>query len=110
MSSEKPRSTQGFGAGQAFLTPKEVAEVLRRDSVKAVYRLIDADPTFPRLQLPSKGEGKSGGLLIPREAFERWLRDHTEGMRGPLRLAVVPATSTASITHSAPHALNGAAS
>jgi hypothetical protein len=74
-----------------FLRPKEAARVMRR-SLKSFYRLTDektGDPTFPVTRLPS------GTLLIPRLAFEQWLRDRTQGMRGPLRLAVSAPTSTA---------------
>jgi hypothetical protein len=85
-----------------FYTPRETAELLRR-SVKSLYRLLDADPSFPRTTLPG------GGLLIPRAALERWLADRTEGTKSPVRLAVVARTSEASATHAAPGALNGAA-
>jgi hypothetical protein len=82
----------------AYLVPKEVASTLRR-SVKSFYRLLDADPSFPRLTLPG------GGLLIPRVAFERWLADHTEGTKHPVRLAVMPRTSEPTSTHDAAGAL-----
>jgi hypothetical protein len=90
-------------ASLPFLTPRETAVILRR-SVKSLYRLMDADAAFPKTRLPG------GGLLIPRLALEQWLRDRTEGMRGPLRLAVVPATSTAPQRTETAGALNGAAS
>jgi Helix-turn-helix domain len=81
-----------------YLTPEQAAELLHR-SVKQLYRLIKADSTLPRLKLPGKarrdGRRSCGGLLFPRLAFERWLHDHTEGMRHPLRLAVVTPTSEA---------------
>ena len=86
-----------------FLTPKETAEFLRR-SVKSLYRLIEADDSFPRTRLPG------GGLLIPRVALERWLYDRTEGMRGPIRLAVLPPTSDAPQRRAAAGALNGPSS
>lgn len=90
-----------LGVPEAFYTPREVAAVLRR-SVKATYRIIE-HPTFPKTRLPG------GGLLIPRLAFEQWLRDRTEGMRGPLRLAAVTPPSAAPSTHEPAGALNGAA-
>jgi hypothetical protein len=71
----------GAVTAPAYLTPKETAELLRR-SVKSFYRMVESDPTFPVTRLPS------GGLLVPRAALERWLHDHTQGMRGPLRSAV----------------------
>jgi hypothetical protein len=71
-----------------FYTPREVAEILRR-SVKSLYRLIGSDPSFPKTTLPG------GGLLIPRLGLERWLADHSEGMKSPVRLAVVAQTSEA---------------
>ena len=92
---------QAASSDQAFLTPREVAAVLRR-SPKSAYRIME-DPTFPKTRLPG------GGLLVPRVAFEAWLRDRTEGMRGPLRLAVIPPTSIAPQRTEAAGALNGAA-
>lgn len=87
-------------APAVFLTPKETAELLRR-SPKSLYRLLEADPTFPVTRLPG------GGLLIPREGLERWLKDNTQGMRSPIRLAVVtPTSETAQRTNGA-HALKG---
>jgi len=88
-----------------FFTPREAAAILRR-SIKAFYRLTDertGDPTFPVTRLPG------GGLLIPRLAFEAWLRDRTQGMRGPLRLAVVAPTSTPSQRTDGAVALKGEA-
>src|SRR5262245_49542481 len=85
------RAAQVSAPVQAFMTPRETAELLRR-SVKSLYRLIEADASFPRLRLPSESrrDGRaSGGLLIPRAALERWLADHSEGMRNPVRLAMV---------------------
>jgi hypothetical protein len=87
-----------------YLTPKEAAELLRR-SVKALYALIDRDATFPVTRF-----AKGGGLLIPRVPLERWLYERTEGMRGPLRLAVVPPASATSQRTDAPGALKDAAS
>ena len=92
---------QAADAAQAFLTPREVAATLRR-SLKSLYRIME-DATFPKTRLPG------GGLLIPRSGFEAWLRDRTEGMRGPLRLAVIPPTSIAPQRTEAAGALNGAA-
>ena len=93
------RADQSAGFVQAFLLPREVADVLRR-SLKSTYRLME-DATFPKTRLPG------GGLLIPRDAFERWLRDRTEGMRGPLRLAVSTLTSTTPQRMDGAGALNG---
>jgi hypothetical protein len=84
------------------MTPRETAEMLRR-SVKSLYRLIEADPSFPRTRLPG------GGLLIPRVALERWLADHSEGTKSPVRLAVISRTSEAPQRIDASGALNGAA-
>lgn len=86
-----------------YQTPREVAAILRR-SVKSLYRLISADPTFPKTRLPG------GGLLIPRLALEQWLRDRSEGIRGPVRLAVVPPTSTVPQRTAGADALNGGGS
>jgi excisionase family DNA binding protein len=85
----------------AYLTPKEVAELLRR-SVKSFYRMLGEDSTFPRLKLPG------GGILVPRQALERWLHDHTEGTRGPLPRVVSTPTCESPSTHSRAGALNGA--
>jgi hypothetical protein len=82
-----------------YLTPKETAALLRR-SVKRLYAMIAADSTFPVTRLPS------GGLLIPRAALERWLHDHTQGMRGPLRCGEVTQTSAAHQRTAASGALN----
>jgi helix-turn-helix protein len=97
-------AAQAPGAVQAalFFTPAEVAALLRR-SVKSLYRMIEADATFPVTRLPS------GGLLIPRQALEQWLRDRTQGMRTPLRLAAPAPTSEATATHAPAVALNGTA-
>ena len=89
-----------------YLTPREAADVLLR-SLDALYRLIEADPSFPRVRLPSKG--KSGGLLIPRAGLERWLADHSEGTKSPVRLAVSARPSAPPQRTDAPGALNGAA-
>ena len=88
-------------AALAYLTPAEVARELRR-SVKSLYRMIATDPSFPVTKLPG------GGLLIPREALARWLHDHTQGMRGPLRPVAVTQTSGAPQRTAAPGVLNGA--
>jgi hypothetical protein len=91
-----------LSAHPEYLTPRETASILRR-STKRLYAMIAADPTFPVTRLPS------GGLLVPRVAFERWLHDRTQGMRGPLRPVVVTQTSGAPQRTAAPGALNGAA-
>ena len=83
-----------------YLTPKETAALLRR-SVKRLYAMIAADPTFPVTRLPS------GGLLIPRAALERWLHDHTQGMRGPLRCINATETSSTHQRTAASDALSG---
>jgi excisionase family DNA binding protein len=83
-----------------YLTPTQAAELLHR-SVKSLYRMLEKDPTLPRTKLPG------GGLLFPRVALERWLHDRTEGMRGPLRLAVVTPTSEAAQRTNASGALKG---
>jgi excisionase family DNA binding protein len=92
------RGTQGSGATHgdlpAYLTPREVAAVLRR-SVKSLYRLIRADASFPRVKL------HGDGYLIPRAGLERWLTDRTEGMRTPVRLTVITATSAPPCAESA---------
>jgi hypothetical protein len=84
-----------------YWTPREVAQLLRR-SPKRLYALIAADATFPRVRLPG------GGLLIPRVALERWLKDRTEGMRGPLRPATESGTCDAAQRTASAGALNGA--
>jgi len=86
---------------EVFYTPVEVAALLRR-STKSFYRLLDADASFPRVKLPG------GGLLIPRAGLERWLADHQEGMRSPVRLAAITQTSAAPTAHNGAGALNGA--
>ena len=60
---------QATEPAQAFLTPREVADLLRR-SLKSTYRIME-DASFPKTRLPG------GGLLIPRIALESWLRDRT---------------------------------
>ena len=62
----------------AYLTPKEVADMLRVSS-KSVYRWAKDDPSMPMLRL-------GGTVRFPRERLERWLRDREQGrplMRRP---------------------------
>ena len=69
-----------------YLTAREVAAVLRR-SLKAFYKLMSADPAFPKVRLPG------GGVLISRVGLEQWLRDRTQGMHSPVPITVLPNTS-----------------
>src|SRR5215467_11052732 len=62
----------------AYLTPKEVADMLRV-SEKSIYRWAKDDPSMPMLRL-------GGTVRFPRERLERWLRDREQGrplMRRP---------------------------
>src|SRR5215467_11629927 len=65
---------QEFTSGRqvaVYLTPKEVADLLRV-SEKSVYRWAKDDPSMPMLRL-------GGTVRFPRERLERWLRDREQG-------------------------------
>jgi Helix-turn-helix domain len=81
----------------AYLTPEEVAGMLRFDSVKSVYRLAKSEPTLPVWRT---GAGKNAHILFPRERLLKWLRDREQGRAHPMRQQV--------LSHSNP-APNGAA-
>jgi excisionase family DNA binding protein len=55
----------------AYLTPDEVADVLRL-STKSIYRLAKDNPDMPVLKI-------GGTVRFPRERLERWLRDREQG-------------------------------
>jgi hypothetical protein len=74
-----------------YLTPEEVAGMLRFDSVKSVYRLAKNEPTLPVLRT---GAGKNAHILFPRERLLKWLPDREQGaprmrqqMHSPAKLA-----------------------
>jgi hypothetical protein len=59
-----------------YLTPEEVAGMLRFASVTSVYRLAKSEPTLPVLRT---GAGKNAHILFPRERLLKWLRDREQG-------------------------------
>ena len=63
----------------AYLTPAEVAELLRVKNAKSVYRWMKDDPTMPALKI-------GGTVRFPRERLERWLRDREQGSPRPRRV------------------------
>ena len=65
-----------------YLTPVEVAELLRVKNVKSIYRWTKADPTMPVLKI-------GGTVRFPRERLARWLRDREQGRPRP-RLRSAP--------------------
>lgn len=58
-----------------YLVAEEVA-VLLRVTVKALYRLVDSEPTFPVLRL---GRGPRARLRFPQQRLETWLRQRERG-------------------------------
>lgn len=85
-SASGPRLGYVVGQEQAYLTPAEVAALLRV-SKSAVYRLVGADPTLPVLRLgggkkPHDALGREARVTLrfPRERLLGWLRSREQGV------------------------------
>lgn len=54
-----------------YLTAKQVGQLVQL-SAKSIYRLAEADATFPVARI-------GGSLRFPRDRVLRWLRDREQG-------------------------------
>jgi len=67
-----------------YLTPAEVAALLRVRSTKTVFRLAARDATLPVLRLGST-------VRFPRARLLQWLRDREQGRPRSKKLTLSPA-------------------
>ena len=90
MSAEPQEIGLGKAASPVYLTPDEVASLLRL-SPKSIYRLVKEDASMPALRI-------GGSLRFHRERLDRWLRDREQGRpaRPRLRQPVLSVANPAS--------------